>query len=206
MDNKTIIYTLSHPITGEVRYIGMTTKTLKRRIREHMAESKKGKNRRCKWIRSLVKIELKPKIEFLDEVCTELGNQTEIYWIEQFKHWGFNLVNGTKGGSGISGYCLSEEHKRKISIAKLGKKRSPEFIENLKNHRKGINPLGHLCQDKLDIIAMGRALRASKSIRNKNTGEVFSSMKEASIKTGINCNTIRTRLKNNYITNEYEYV
>jgi|LakMenE01Jun11ns_1017448.scaffolds.fasta_scaffold9678041_2 hypothetical protein len=46
------------------------------------------------------------------------GNKTqwkplEIYWIEQYKQWGFNLANKNKGGSGSEGKLSQEEVKQR---------------------------------------------------------------------------------------------
>ena len=48
----------------------------------------------------------------------------ESYWIEQFKVWGFEVINKNKGGGGPS--FRTEEQKNQIRKSKLGKKHSPE--------------------------------------------------------------------------------
>jgi hypothetical protein len=51
----------------------------------------------------------------------------ETYWIEQFRQWGFEIMNVRKeGGSGPSYY--SEESKSKMSISKKGKKHKPHPV------------------------------------------------------------------------------
>lgn len=69
----------------------------------------------------------------LDEV--EDWKYWESYWIEQFKHWGFNLLNQNKGGGGPSQY--TEEQKQKMR--KPRKKGTGNKISNtlkLNNHSK----------------------------------------------------------------------
>jgi hypothetical protein len=44
----------------------------------------------------------------------------ESYWIEQFKQWGFNVLNKQKGGSGVTHH--SEETKHKMSLSRKGRK------------------------------------------------------------------------------------
>lgn len=117
---KTYIYTLSHPQTGEIRYVGKTT-NLKRRTYQHfnIKVCKKLGNRHLgNWLLSILNNNLKPKLEVLEE-CTDNWIKCEQYWIEQFKHWGFDLLNITKGGEGF-GHKHSEESKRKMSLAQKG--------------------------------------------------------------------------------------
>jgi hypothetical protein len=72
----------------------------------------------------------------------------ESYWIEQFRQWGFEIVNKRKKGGGgmeflneyqkeIRRKPKSIEVKNKISQANKGKKRSPEMIEKYKQIRLG---------------------------------------------------------------------
>jgi hypothetical protein len=131
------IYTLSHPITGEVRYVGKTNR-LKTRYQTHITT--KSKTHCSNWIKSLKTQNLLPLMEIVDEV----GNDwvlMEQYWIAQFKVWGFNLTNQTAGGEGMYGYTpkhtttkewaehsskvhkgkiISTETRKKISIALTG--------------------------------------------------------------------------------------
>jgi hypothetical protein len=37
----------------------------------------------------------------------------EIYWIEQYRQWGFNLVNKNRGGSGSEGKLTQEEVRQR---------------------------------------------------------------------------------------------
>src|ERR1700752_5538931 len=97
---KTIkIYTLQDPITLEYKYIGKTINKLEYRLSAHISETKKGRScyRHC-WIKSLLNKGLHPLIELLDETEDVNWNWLEIYWISQFKTWGFNLVNLSDGG------------------------------------------------------------------------------------------------------------
>ena len=49
------IYTLSHPDTHEIRYVGMTSKSLKERLTNHWSHIYQN-NHRTNWIKSLRKI------------------------------------------------------------------------------------------------------------------------------------------------------
>lgn len=93
---KIHIYTLSHPITNEIRYVGQTKNNLEKRLSGHLKS--KEKTHRTYWIKSLVMNNLKPKIELIETVNKEMGNNAEIFWIMMFKYWGFRLCNLTEGG------------------------------------------------------------------------------------------------------------
>jgi hypothetical protein len=117
------IYTLSDPKTGEIRYIGQTTRKLIDRWYDHCSEYKLARetNHKRNWIVSLKKQELRPKIEILDIVEESNWIFWEQYWISQFKSWGYNLTNlsdggeGNLGGTGCLGYRHTEEAKANIS-------------------------------------------------------------------------------------------
>lgn len=100
------IYTLSHPITGEIRYVGRTINLLSWRKAQHNHQAKRGHTSyRNNWIRSLHKQELRPAIEALEVLyCSwEEGIKLEEYWIHQLKAWGFRLVNHQGRGDGHHG-------------------------------------------------------------------------------------------------------
>jgi group I intron endonuclease len=121
----TYIYTLSDPITNEIRYIGKTI-NINIRLSQHIAESMKAKNHKASWIKSLTKKGLLPKIDVIDIIQDENWEWLEIYWISQFKTWGFDLVNSTTGG-GKS--IFNENARNNMRLGQLGKKRSKESIE-----------------------------------------------------------------------------
>lgn len=114
----TFIYTLSDPDTLEVRYIGKAN-NLKYRLWAHIQEAKNDSRnqRKCNWIKKLLLQNKKPIIEILEEVPLESWKKSEIYWIAQFKTWGFRLINMTSGGeSGI----ISENCKKALQNSKRG--------------------------------------------------------------------------------------
>lgn len=123
--NATTIYTLSDPRSGEVRYVGKTTKSLKVRIANHVSRAKCGENRyTATWIRSLP---TRPVIKALAIVENELGSETEIRLIALLRGRGYRLTNLTEGGEGAlglpssrKGQHLSAEHRANIGAAKIG--------------------------------------------------------------------------------------
>ena len=127
----TYIYTLSDPITGEIRYVGKTS-SLKRRIYAHINECKGDrKSHKINWIKSLLEKNERPLISILDVINKSDWQYWEQYWIEQFKQWGFNLTNLTKGGDGGQGYKHTNLNKKKMRDSKLGKPLSEEHKEKI---------------------------------------------------------------------------
>jgi hypothetical protein len=124
---KTYIYTLSHPITNEVRYVGKTVNPKQRKHNHSNIARDKGTYKR-NWINSLKIQNLKPNFEIIDEVDSD-WKFWEKYWISQFKCWGFILENRNKGGGGsifrtkeslkkqsqsLMGHVISEKTKEKM--------------------------------------------------------------------------------------------
>lgn len=113
--NKTYIYTLSDPITNEIRYVGKTDYP-GRRYKHHL-NSRLNNTYKEQWIFGLKKKGLIPKFEILDIVEKSEWVYWEQYWICQIKQWGFRLTNIGIGGEG--GNCTPETRK-KISDSKKG--------------------------------------------------------------------------------------
>jgi len=138
MEN-TFIYTLSHPITDEIKYVGKSDNPAYRLI-NHCKDKRLTKNK--SWILGLQKSGLKPKLEIIDEIKKTEWEFWEVYWISQMKAWGFKLnnileggnsmytrkkdSNGRKQGGSKKGRKLSEETKEKMREARLGEK-NPRF-------------------------------------------------------------------------------
>lgn len=139
------IYTLSDPITMEVRYVGQTIRELRDRWYDHCSEYKleKETNHRRNWVMSLKRQGLRPVIEILDIVEKENWVFWEQYWISQLKSWGFNLTNLTVGGEGVvggkgsKGYLHTEDAKTRIRIAN-SRPKSKEWILNAGNARRKV--------------------------------------------------------------------
>ena len=132
------IYTLSDPRDGRVRYVGKAI-NVESRLNAHCKDE--GKVRKARWIQSLAKLGLKPTIEVVEEISECGWQECEMFWIEQFKHWGFDLTNMTKGGEDgpgcAKGYKQKPEHSRRISESSKGRKKTPEHCANLSAALKG---------------------------------------------------------------------
>ena len=109
-----IIYSLSDPRTGQVRYVGITG-NLKNRLRNHL-NCFDGTHRSC-WIRSLVSIGLAPIADVLEETKT-YPDDAEKAWILGFKRLGADLTNLTDGGDGTPGRKFGQESIEKMRAAK----------------------------------------------------------------------------------------
>lgn len=130
-----LIYCIKNTINNK-EYIGLTTRTLEQRWKQHIYES----NKKDSWewntpLGNAIKKYGKDSFQvFVLEECyseTEL-KQKEIQLIRERKSLasenGYNL---TLGGDGRLGYKLSEETKRKIGEGNFGKVMSNEAKEKM---------------------------------------------------------------------------
>ena len=135
IQKTTFIYTLYHPITNEVRYIGKSNNPSKR-LYKHILDIDKTKSHKNNWIKSLLNEDLKPKVSILDEVPIDEWEYWEKYWIEQFKNWNFRLTNISEGGRGPNGYRHNKKSKKKMRQLKLGTKLSEEHKNKISKSGK----------------------------------------------------------------------
>jgi hypothetical protein len=87
------IYTITCPIKNQVIYVGLTNKPIEERLNGHMYPY--GYNeRKCEVFANYRKMGIRPIIEELETFYSRnVAKETEIYWINQFKQWGFDLLN-----------------------------------------------------------------------------------------------------------------
>lgn len=157
----TSIYTLACPISGQIRYVGKTTKSLQRRLQGHLCYSNKNYSHRGNWIYNLKTRGFSPVIELVEELSLDIDwEKAEAYWIEQFKAWGFDLVNDTVGGRGVDNH--TREAKVKISFTKVGKKieelnSKGETVRIFDNIYDLVDLYGFKKQSVLDVLCGKRA-------------------------------------------------
>lgn len=127
------IYTLEHPITNEVRYVGKTI-NIKRRYKQHLYE--KRPSHKASWIKSLRKENLKPIIKII-EICT-IDNwiDREIYWISVFD----NLTNIRSGGGTNIVHTTKDETRKKLSEAHKGRVFNEAHKGKIKESTKNKKP------------------------------------------------------------------
>lgn len=78
-------------------------------------------------------------IDEVDSLKKEDWKSLECYWIEQFKHWGFNVLNKNKGGGGPS--YLNEEQRKNLRVPKKNKEnysypKTKSFIDSVTGSHK----------------------------------------------------------------------
>jgi len=130
-----LVYCIKNIINNK-EYIGLTTRTLEERWKQHIRES----NREGGWewntpLGNAIKKYGKDSFEvFVLEECsseTEM-KQKEIQLIRERKSLAFETgYNLTLGGDGRLGYKLSEETKRKIGEGNKGKTYTAESLEKM---------------------------------------------------------------------------
>lgn len=194
------IYTLSHPKTNKIVYVGKTINSLEERLYGHIGDSKRHNRKICKWINKLTREGLKPIIEELDSTNEDQLADLEIFYIELFKFWGFDLKNHTIGGEGLLGFKHSEETnkltslrvtgvnnpfynkthsqetKNKISKANKNKKMSEEFCNKRSLYMKN-NPIKKEIREK---IANANKMKVAQYDVNMNLVKIHDSAADAS--------------------------
>lgn len=203
----TYIYTLSDPITQEVRYVGKTINPKQRKHNHSNISRDKGTHKR-NWINLLKKQGLKPNFEIIDQVEND-WKFWEKYWIAQFKSWGFNLCNYTLGGDGLESANQTSFKKGQIpwnkGTAKVKILKGTQHLNGLSTRfKKGLTPWNigkRYYHNKEGVIQFNsspqKISKRKKVVKqiNKNTMEVikeYESISSASIDTGI----IRSSISN----------
>lgn len=121
------IYCLKHPISKEIRYIGITIRSLNERRSQHVYSGKHSPSTKVgKWIKSLLELKLIPEIELLEQFNNKNWEEVEIFWINKYKT--NRLLNTHKGGKGvIIGKTREEANK---NSAEAHKKKVCQFDKN----------------------------------------------------------------------------
>jgi len=133
--NNYVIYTLSDPFTNQVKYVGITCRSLKIRLQDHWADIH-HKTYKSNWIKYLKELKTKPIIEEIDTVKSiSEAHLMEMYWISQFKSWGFTLTNSTLGGEGGLGYKHTEESIKKMREIQAARPKKPKKIRMTKDEK-----------------------------------------------------------------------
>jgi hypothetical protein len=111
------------------------------------------------------------------------------------------LANLTDGGEGIIGVVRSEEYKNKISASLKGRKQSKETILKKNNSVLGRKNTEE-CKKRMSELKIGKKrpyMQGGKHpnarlVLNKDNGQIYKTLKEASEKIGFNYNTLASML------------
>lgn len=132
-----LIYKATNMDNGK-SYIGITSKSLLARIEGHKSNAAKGASPFSKAIR---KYGIDGFRWDVIRVCLDVEEmkRLERFYISEYgTHSSLgNGYNATLGGDGISGYVFTEEAKKKISKASLGRIKSEETRKKLSAANKG---------------------------------------------------------------------
>lgn len=130
-----VIYTLSDPRCGSVRYVGWTVNP-RQRLRDHTKPSKlAGSQRRDKWINSLPN--KLPIMKIIEEGFGAAYAEAEMRWIKHYREAGCDLTNHTDGGDGTIGRLHTSEAKARMSAKRQGTRPSQKAIEAARAVNKG---------------------------------------------------------------------
>lgn len=179
---KYLIYGLVDPMTHQLRYIGKSERGLLRPA-QHSMDSylKRDQTHKGNWVRNLVATGLRPSVVVIQELPDkDILPEAEAFWIAYFKTMSCPLTNHCQGGLGFTGKH-TEETKKKISMARLGRRASDETKKKMSAVMMGHKyALGHRASDetrkKMSAAQMGRktsedarAKLSAAGLGNKNT-------------------------------------
>lgn len=136
LDKKLVvgIYALCEPDTGVIRYVGKSF-NIRQRFQEHNKPRELNEpTRKAAWVKSVHKKGFKPTLKVLVELprfdnkaeANELLYSLEWSIITTLKAAGFDLVNGSDGGPGMTGLKFSKESRKKMSES--AKKRGIDWL------------------------------------------------------------------------------
>lgn len=112
-----VIYTLSDPCDGDVRYIGRTTQTPALRLMQHVWRdcSHIPTCARARWIKALGDAGLKPIIAVVETVPMDQAGVAERRWVHHYHQLGANLTNNVRVGGGAT-----RSHVLKWDVGQVG--------------------------------------------------------------------------------------
>lgn len=111
------IYALIDPRDNRIRYVGKADEP-QQRLSSHVSGCRRENYRSSKWIRELLDLGLRPRLEILEPVEFEKWPEREKHWIRVMRDRGIALLNVADGGMGATGVRLTEEAKRKLGDAR----------------------------------------------------------------------------------------
>lgn len=163
------IYEISDPLTDVPRYVGQTVNLTARKathIRAARANTNKGNWKLLSFIKALLNDGYKPIFTIIDCVQDSEADRAEIYWIEQYRNWGFEIFNIHLGGQkNRSGFKRGKDHHNY-------KKTHPNFLKGIIESRKRI-PIDQLSLTG-ELIKKHDSLWAAKAAVNASSFQSIS--------------------------------
>ena len=168
---KYVFYTLtSSKNTEDVRYVGVTTRTIQQRLSQHKYVARNDKKRStpvAKWIYSHL---CNNYDIIINEIysCYDEWEETEIKLISEYREKGFKLLNVDKGGRGV----ITKENRgvdgitrsinaHKIPIIQLSM--TGEFINEFDSTSEASDILGFSSHSAINNVLGGRSKSAASS-------------------------------------------
>lgn len=154
------------PVT--VRYVGYTTKTIEKRLYEHLKEAETSKTNvhRLNWFRSLIKDGIKPVFIELEKVNETNWQERERHWINHFGRE--NLVNSTDGGEGSLN--PSQETREKIGRSSSERMKGKQHLLGYKHTDKSKALISQRTRERYANRTEEERLRKAEKIRAQKLG------------------------------------
>ena len=200
------IYSISCPLTSEIKYIGKTI-NFKRRIYQHTCRSGRMKNSKLSnWIDKLYRMtSRRPKFNIIEVYLGDSWQDREMYWIE-FYSKNNNLCNLTKGGEGGHGRPMGEDLKRKISEAHKGKKKNYKCMGGVQKHSEySKNKMSQKMMGNSSARGSIRSVSFIDNIKNKLTHKIILNIESGIFHIGLEdaCKSydLKKSTLSNYLSN-----
>ena len=134
-----VVYGLYDPRDGALRYVGQTTRPLRKRLDFHLSNHNlRGHRHSSHWLSQLRALGLIPQAKQLAKAGSrEELDALEIRLIAEARVRGDRLTNHSDGGGGSNGLKRSEETKNRIRQRLLGCKRSEATRSKLSAAKTG---------------------------------------------------------------------
>jgi GIY-YIG catalytic domain len=188
--SRGFVYAISDPKNPRVpKYIGKTINALRKRLGQHIASSQEENNKFhpfYSWLNSVLDTGFLPVVYLLEDCPIEELQIRETHWIRFFKPLG--ILNRSEG-KGTLGMKLGRPSEKNIQMTIARNKRPKTQIEIER--------------------ARERQRHKFKSVRCKETGEVFESLAAAERKMGTARFVLRTSIVRHggrYKGKTYEFV
>lgn len=172
MAPRFIIYGLTDPRTGEVRYIGQSSRGIRRAHEHTNKHSLVSSSRKNRWIKGLIADGVKYGITILQELnSVDELDDAECRWIDVARSRGWDITNGNAGGLGGQ---PSEETRAKLSALWKGRRHTPEAIARMRAAHLG-KKMPESMREKMRAVRTGtKASEETKArMRNSMLGRTF---------------------------------